>query len=223
MNENGCQHLAGPFSIWTDDLEKVSTSTCVNINNLQHSVVGPLALHLLHLLLCSVNPFAHFLYLSIQLLHLLLVVLKDTESIYFNLRHVCWVIFISDKLDKSSVFFKLYFVVVSASHQQQVEPFFCSGCDRDPVAAQQADLVVHQAAVAPQHRLQGLRQLHHGLQLRLPLLRLPVDGLTENESSERRDDRKDRYSFLHIQLFLKFCLIIFIVYNFFISIFFGRL
>lgn len=65
------------------------------------------------------------------------------------------------------------------SDQKQVEPLLCPGRDCDPVAVQQADFVVHQAAVAPQHGLQGLGQLHHGLQLRLPLLRLPVGGLEE--------------------------------------------
>lgn len=64
-----------------------------------------------------------------------------------------------------------------SSDQQQVEPLFSSGRHGDPVTAQQADFVVHQAAVAPQHCLQGLGEVHHGLQLRLALLCLPMYGL----------------------------------------------
>lgn len=64
-----------------------------------------------------------------------------------------------------------------SSDQQKVEPFLSSGRHGNPVTAQQADFVVHQAAVAPQHCLQGLGEIHHGLQLRLVLLRLPVYGL----------------------------------------------
>lgn len=63
------------------------------------------------------------------------------------------------------------------TNQQQVEPLFCSGRHSNPVTAQQADFVVHQAPVAPQQSLEGLSQLHHRLQLRLTPLRLIMDGL----------------------------------------------
>lgn len=44
--------------------------------NLEHSIVGSLAVYLVHLLVRAVNPPIHSLYLSIQLLHLPLVVLR---------------------------------------------------------------------------------------------------------------------------------------------------
>ena len=71
----------------------------------------------------------------------------------------------------------MLFYSVSFSDQQQVEPLFCSGCDRDPVAVQQADFVVHEAPVAPQQRLQGLGEVDHRLQVWLTPLGLLVDGL----------------------------------------------
>lgn len=64
------------------------------------------------------------------------------------------------------------------TNQQQVEPLLRSGCHSNPVTAQQADFVVHQAPVAPQQSLEGLGEVHHGLQLRLTPLRLIMDGLT---------------------------------------------
>lgn len=72
---------------------------------------------------------------------------------------------------------KVFFLNSPVSNQKQVEPLLCPGCDCDPVAVQQADFVVHEAPVAPQHALQSLGQVHHGLQLRLTPLFLPVDGL----------------------------------------------
>ena len=76
----------------------------------------------------------------------------------------------------------------SVTNQQQVEPLLCSGCHSNPVTAQQADFVVHQAPVAPQQRLEALGLLHHSLQLRLALRRLIMDGLTAG----RRDWEKKR-------------------------------
>lgn len=49
--------------------------------NLNRGIVRSLAVHLIHLFLCSINPSVHFLYLSIQLLHLPLVVLRETQKI----------------------------------------------------------------------------------------------------------------------------------------------
>lgn len=133
--------------------------------NLQH-ITGSLAVYLIHFSLCTIDPSIHFLYLSIQLVHLLLVVLKEikkekNQTLLLQTVTSTRAIFskpglilepkqqINEKYNKT----ESQNDFSSISDQQQVEPFFCSRSHCNPVAVQQADFVVHKASVAAQHSL----------------------------------------------------------------------